>query len=85
MKEIQLSPNIASNDLGVKFKRAVGFLEKKKQVKLVMIFKGRENKFVDRGELVMLKFIEDLLPYGKVQFMPKLDGKKMVTVINPKK
>jgi len=66
-------------------KHAIAFLEKDDKVKVTVWFSGREIQFTDQGELLILRFVDALKEYGKIQDMPKLENKKMSVTINPKK
>jgi len=83
LKEIGLSPNIGDNDLETKVRKSKEFLKDNDKVKVVMLFKGRNIAFKDRGEIVMLKFASLLEEVGVPESMPKLEGKKMMFIIKP--
>ena len=85
MKEIQLSPNIAENDLLTKAKKAKEFLEEHDKVKCVITLKGRQRTMPAAGELVMLKFAETLSEYGIPEALPKMEGNKWLMILKPKK
>ena len=85
MKEIQLSPNIAENDLLTKAKKAKEFLEDQDKVKCVITLKGRQKAMPAAGELVMLKFAETLSEYGLPETLPKMEGNKWLMILKPKK
>jgi translation initiation factor IF-3 len=61
------------------------FLEEGSKVKAYVFFKGRTIVFKDRGEILLLKFAQELADLGAVEQLPKLEGKKMILMINPKK
>jgi translation initiation factor IF-3 len=61
------------------------FLEEGSKVKAYVFFKGRTIVFKDRGEILLLKFAQELADLGVVEQLPKLEGKKMILMINPKK
>lgn len=84
LKTVQLSPNISSGDVETKLKQAIRFLSKKNQVKLVMFYKGRQNKYKEIGEETLLRFITELEDFGKPQYMPQHKGNRLVTILNPK-
>ena len=84
-KEIRLTPNTDQHDLEFKKKHAINFLSKKNNVKVSIFFKGREIKFKDRGEYVLLKFVDELNEYGTPLNTPKLEGKRLTITLKPKK
>ena len=77
IKEIRLSPNTDKHDFDFKLKHAIAFLESGAKVKISLKFVGRQIVFKERGELLLLKFSESLGEYGKVEQLPKLEGKRM--------
>lgn len=85
LKEIRFTSNIAENDIKTKLRQAEKFLVGGDQVKVIVLFKGRNIMFKDRGELVLLKFGDSLKDVGVVQNMPKLNGNRMQITLNPKK
>ena len=85
IKEIRMGPNTEDHDFNFKLKHAKGFLESGAKVKAYVFFKGRSIVFKDRGEILLLKFAQELEEYGTVEQLPKLEGKKMIMMINPKK
>jgi translation initiation factor IF-3 len=85
VKEIRLGPNTDDHDFDFKLKHAIKFLEEGAKVKVDLLFKGRSIVYKDQGELIMLKFAQELEEYGKVEQLPKLEGKKMMMMIAPKK
>lgn len=84
-KEIKLSVNIADHDLGVKSKKGIEFLQSGDRVKVTLLMKGRQNMMKDQAELVMLKFADLLEEVGVPESLPKLDGKKFMMFVKPKK
>lgn len=84
-KEIQLSCEIADNDLLTKSRKAEEFLKDGNKVKCVILLKGRQKSMPERGELVMLKFAEMLSEFGSLEAMPKLDGSRWIMTIKSKK
>lgn len=84
-KEIKLGPNIGDHDMNFKVKNSIEFLEDGHKVKAYIQFKGREMSHKEKGEIIMLKFIQALESVGKPEFMPKMEGKNMYVVISPKK
>lgn len=85
VKEIRLGPNIDDHDFDFKLKHAIKFLQEGAKVKVDVFFKGRTIIYKEKGEYVLLKFASDLEEYGKVEQLPKLEGKRMIMVIAPKK
>ncbi len=85
IKEIRFGPNTEEHDFQFKLKHAKGFLSDGAKVKAFVFFKGRSIVFKDRGSILLLKFAQELEDYGVIEQMPKLEGKKMIMMINPKK
>jgi len=85
VKEIRLGPNIDEHDFEFKLKHAEKFLQEGAKVKVDVFFKGRSIIYKDKGEIVLLKFAQELEEYGKVERLPKLEGKRMIMIITPKK
>lgn len=85
VKEIKLGPNIDDHDFNFKLKHAINFLEDGAKVKVDIFFKGRTIIYKEKGELVLLKFADLLTEYGKIESLPKLEGKRMMMIISPKK
>ncbi|GDX53224.1 translation initiation factor IF-3 [Bacteroidota bacterium] len=84
MKEIRFTPNTDDHDFEFKTKHAEKFLAEGAKVKAYVQFRGRSIVFKDRGELLLLKFIERLVESGSVEALPKLEGNRMHIIINPK-
>jgi translation initiation factor IF-3 len=84
-KEIKLSVNIADHDLNVKSKKGIEFLESGDRVKISLEMKGRQLTMKEQGEIVILKFASLLEEFGVPESLPKLDGKKYLMFIKPKK
>ncbi len=85
VKEIRLGPNIDDHDFNFKLKHASKFLQDGAKVKVDVFFKGRSIIYKDKGEYVLLKFAQELEEFGKVERMPKLEGKRMIMILTPKK
>jgi len=83
VKEVQLSPKIDPHDLGVKIQHAVDFLCEDMKVKINLKFRGREMAHTEFGFQVVQKFIEEITPYGHVDFQPKLAGRNITVMISP--
>ncbi|MCB0771074.1 MAG: translation initiation factor IF-3 [Flavobacteriales bacterium] len=85
MKEIRFGPNTDEHDINFKLKHARKFLEEGHKVKAFVFFRGRSIVFKERGEILLLKFAQDLEDVGLVENMPKLEGKRMIMYLIPKK
>ena len=85
LKEIRFGPNTDEHDFNFKLAHARKFLEEGSKLKAYVMFKGRTIVFKDRGELLLLKFVTELEDIGTVEQLPKLEGKRMIIMINPKK
>lgn len=85
VKEIRFGPNTEEHDFNFKLNHAKGFLKEGSKVKAYVFFKGRAIVFKDRGEILLLRFAQELEEFGSVEQLPKLDGKKMIMMIAPKK
>jgi len=85
IKEIRFGPNTEEHDFNFKLNHAKGFLTEGSKVKAYVFFKGRAIVFKDRGEILLLRFAQELEDFGTLEQMPKLEGKKMIMMINPKK
>ena len=85
IKEIRLGPNTDDHDFEFKLKHAIRFLDEGCKVKVDVFFKGRSIIYKDKGEIILLKFAKELADYGKVERMPKLEGKRMIMIVAPKK
>ncbi|MFN6380398.1 MAG: translation initiation factor IF-3 [Flavobacteriales bacterium] len=85
VKEIRFGPNTDDHDFDFKLKHAISFLKEGSKVRAHVFFKGRSIVFKERGEILLLKFVQELAEFGVPEQLPKLEGKKMFVVINPKK
>jgi len=85
IKEIRFGPNTDEHDFNFKLAHARKFLEEGSKLKAYVFFRGRTIVFKDRGELLLLKFVTELEDIGAVEQMPKLEGKRMIIMINTKK
>lgn len=85
IKEIRLGPNTDDHDFNFKLKHAEKFLEDGAKVKVDVFFRGRSIIYKDQGEIILLKFAQALEDFGKVERLPKLEGKRMIMIITPKK
>jgi len=85
IKEIRFGPQTDDHDYNFKLKHAQGFLQEGSKVKAYVFFKGRSILFKEQGEVLLLRFANDLEDYGKVEQMPLLEGKRMIIMLAPKK
>ena len=82
VKEIRFGPQTDDHDYNFKLKHAVEFLKEGSKVKAYVFFKGRSILFKEQGEVLLLRFANDLEDYGKVEQMPLLEGKRMIIMIS---
>ncbi len=85
VKEIRFGPQTDDHDYNFKLKHAMEFLKEGAKVKAYVFFKGRSILFKEQGEVLLLRFVNDLEEYGKIEQMPQLEGKRMIIMITPKK
>lgn len=85
VKEIRFGPQTDEHDYEFKKKHAEKFLEEGAKLKTYVFFKGRSIVFKDQGEILLLKLAQDLEAFGKVDQLPKLEGKRMIMMMSPKK
>lgn len=85
LKEIRFGPQTDEHDFQFKKKHAEKFLEEGSKLKTYVFFKGRSIIFKDQGEILLLKLAQELEHVGKVDQMPKLEGKRMIMLMSPKK
>jgi translation initiation factor IF-3 len=85
VKEIRFGPNTDEHDYEFKKKHAIKFLEEGSKLKAFVFFKGRSILFKDKGEILLLKLATELEELGVVEQMPKLEGKRMIMMLAPKK
>jgi len=85
IKELRFGPNTGEHDFDFKLKHARKFLEEGSKVKAFVFFRGRTIIFKDQGQILLLKLAQALEDVGVVENMPKLEGKKMIMIIAPKK
>ncbi len=85
VKEIRFGPNTDDHDYNFKLKHAMKFLEEGAKVRAYVFFKGRSILFKEQGEVLLLRFANDLEDYGKVEQLPRLEGKRMIISLSPKK
>jgi len=84
LKEIRFGPNTDDHDYEFKKKHAINFLKDGNKLKAYVFFKGRSIIFKEQGQILLLRLAQDLEEYGKVEQMPKLEGKKMIMLMSPK-
>ncbi len=85
IKEIRFGPNTDEHDFDFKLKHAKKFLSDGAKLKAFVFFKGRSILYKDKGEILLLRFAQELEEFGKVEQLPKLEGKRMIMFISPKK
>ncbi len=85
VKEIRFGPNTDDHDYNFKLKHAIRFLDEGAKVRAYVFFKGRSILFKEQGEVLLLRFASDLEEYGKVEQLPRLEGKRMIISFSPKK
>ena len=85
VKEIRFGPQTDEHDYEFKKKHAIKFLQDGAKLKAFVFFKGRSIIFKEQGQILLLKLAQELEDYGKVEQMPKLEGKRMIMFIAPKK
>ncbi len=85
IKEIRFTYNTGEHDFNFKLKHAMEFLKNGDKVKAFVFFSGRENNYIDQGNILLLKFIDSLTEVGKPENLPKLEGKRLWAMISPKK
>lgn len=85
MKEIRFGPETAEHDFEFKLRHAKTFLEEGDKVKAYVQFRGRAIVFKDRGELLLLRFMKELEELGTADQLPKMEGRRMLVILSPKK
>lgn len=85
VKEIRLGPHTDEHDFNFKLKHAIKFLQDGCKVKVDVFFRGRSIVYKEQGEIQLLKFASEIEEFGKVESLPKLEGKRMIMLIAPKK
>ena len=85
VKEIRFGPQTDEHDYEFKKKHAIKFLQDGAKLKAFVFFKGRSIIFKEQGQILLLKLAQELEEYGKVEQFPKLEGKRMIMFISPKK
>ena len=85
VKEIRFGPNTDDHDYNFKLKHAEKFIEEGAKIKAYVFFKGRSILFKDKGQILLLKLAQALEEVATVESMPKMEGKRMIMMIAPKK
>lgn len=85
LKEIRFGPETGDHDFDFKLRHAKNFLSDGNKVKAYVQFRGRAIVFKDRGELLLLRFLKELEEFGAPEQLPRMDGKRMMVIIAPKK
>ena len=85
VKEIRFGPQTDDHDYAFKKKHAEKFLKEGAKLKAFVFFKGRSIIYQEQGQILLLKLAQELEEYGKVEQLPKLEGKRMIMFIAPKK
>ena len=85
IKEIRFGPNTDDHDFEFKVRHAKTFLDEGAKVKAYVNFRGRTIVFKDRGELLLLRFLKELEEFGAPESLPKLEGRRMIVMVSPKK
>ena len=85
VKEIRFGPQTDDHDYNFKLKHAIEFLKEGNKVKSYVFFRGRSIVFKEQGELLLARFANDLEEFGKPEALPKLEGKRMILMLAPKK
>ena len=83
VKEIRFGPQTDEHDYNFKLKHAQKFLADGAKVKAYVFFKGRSIVYKEQGEILLLRLAQDLEEYGKIEQMPKLEGKRMIMIVAP--
>ena len=85
IKEIRFGPQTDEHDFEFKKKHAIKFLQDGAKLKAFVFFKGRSIIFKEQGQILLLRLAQELEEYGKVEQLPKLEGKRMIMFVTPKK
>lgn len=85
VKEIRFGPQTDDHDFNFKLKHAINFLKDGSKVKAFVFFRGRSILFKEQGEVLLLRFANELEDYAKVEHMPIMEGKRMSIMLSPKK
>lgn len=85
VKELRFGPNTDDHDFNFKLKHAISFLQEGAKIKADVFFKGRSIVYKEQGEDILKRLAEGVEEYGKVEQLPKLEGKRMIMILTPKK
>ena len=85
VKEIRFGPNTDDHDYEFKKNHAISFLKEGAKLKAYVFFRGRQIAFTEEGQILLLRLAQDIEEFGKVDQMPKLEGKRMIMLVSPKK
>jgi len=85
VKELRFTYNTGDHDFNFKLNHATNFLKEGNKVKAFVFFSGREQNYVEMGNLLLLKFVDALSEHGKPEALPKMDGRRLWVMISPKK
>lgn len=85
VKEIRFGPQTDDHDFKFKKNHAIKFLQDGCKVKAYVMFRGRSIVFKEQGEILLLRFVQELEEWGKPEQLPLLEGKRMIMIITPKK
>ena len=85
LKEMRFGPNTGDHDFEFKKRHIINFLKNGDKVKAFVFFKGREIKFRQQGDILLLKLLDEIEEYGMPESLPKLEGKRLTVFIKPKK
>ncbi len=85
VKEVKFRPNTDTNDYDVKMRNVYKFLENGDKVKITLRFRGREMAHQELGRILLHRVADDIVEHGKIDSMPKMEGRQMVMMINPVK
>ena len=85
VKEIRMGPQTDDHDFNFKLKHAMNFLKEGAKVKVEVFFRGRSIVYKDQGEIILLKFAQELMDFAKVEKLPLLEGKRMIMILAPKR
>jgi translation initiation factor IF-3 len=80
-----MGPQTDDHDFNFKLKHAKNFLQEGDKVKVEVFFRGRSIVYKDQGEIILLRFAQELMEYAKVEKLPLLEGKRMIMILSPKK
>lgn len=85
VKELRFRPTTDDHDFNFKMRHATNFLQEGSKVKAFVVFRGREFMFKNQGEVMLLKLAEAVEEYGSVEQLPRLEGKRMIMILTPKR